>query len=326
MPEIDKKHLRMWSMLGMSRIFGSILEDLLEEDDKFVLAVADVGRVMAYNAFLRKYPERVFEMGIAEQNLINASAGLVNEGFDVFASTYSTFLTARGLDQIRVNMGLMQLPLKLVGIGGGLGDGSMSATHMGLEDVANMSCIPGMTVIVPCDGLELVKTLFALLHYDKPAYVKLTGESGLPVIYSEDYEFEIGKSNVLKEGNDIAIIANGAVMSNVLEAAGRLEEENISCKVIDMHTVSPIDEEALESLMNMKMIFTVEEHCVRGGLGSAVAQWYADKPMNPPISVIGVDGQTYPLANEYSRLMEVCGLDSRSIYRTVREKYAKLFV
>lgn len=319
--EIDKKKVRIWSMLGLSRTFGSVLEDLFKEDDKLVLSVADTGRMLAYESFLRNHPEHVMELGIAEQNMVAASAGLANEGYNVFASSYSTFLSSRALDQIRVNMGMMQIPIKLIGSGGGLADGSLSATHMGIEDVANCRCIPGMTVIVPADGVELVKTLFALLKYDHPAYVKLTGENTAPIIYKEDYDFEIGKSVELKKGKDVAIIANGVILKNALEAATILENDNIGCSVIDMHTVSPIDVDRLEELSKTKLIVTIEEHNIHGGLGSAVSEWYADKRDRPYQIMLGFSGDRYPLASEYDNLLRACGLDVGSIVERIKEAY-----
>ena len=327
MLEIDKRRIRVWSMLGMSRTFGSVLEDMLCEDDRLVLSVADVGRIIAYNSFERNYPNHVFEMGIAEQNLITASAGLAHEGYNVFASSYSTFLTARALDQVRVNMGMMKLPIKLIGIGGGLADGTLSATHMGIEDVSNMRCIPGMTVIVPSDGLELVKVLFALLKYDKPAYVKLTGESSLPVIYREDFDYQIGKAITLCECEgdmDVAIISCGAILSRVMKAREILAADGIKCKVIDMHTIAPIDEQMLESLKSAKMIVTVEEHSVRGGLGSAIAEWYSDKKKRPVQLIIGVTGDSYPDASEYDNLLTKCRLDENSIAGKIKERFLSL--
>ena len=321
MIEINKKQIRIWSMLGLGRTFGSVLENLMDEDDKLVLSISDTGKIIAYDSFKKKYPTRVMEVGIAEQNMISASAGVANEGYDVFASSYSTFITSRALDQIRVNMGMMQIPLKLVGIGGGLADGSLSATHMAIEDESNLRSVPGITVIVPADGLELVKTLFAVLHYDKPVYIKLTGENHSPIIYKDDFAFEIGKANELRSGEDIAILANGVILEKVLKAATKLEDDGISCSVIDMHTVTPIDEAMLHKIKNMKMIVTVEEHCVRGGLGSAVAEWYADKKESPVQITIGVDKDRYPLACEYDELLHECGLDVESIVNRIKNGF-----
>lgn len=321
MLDINRKQIRVWSMLGLSRTFGSVLKDLLEADDRFLLSVADTGKIIAYDAFCKNNKERVLEIGIAEQNMIAASAGAANEGYDVYASSYSTFITARALDQIRVNMGMMKIPIKLIGIGGGLADGTLSATHMGIEDVANIRCIPGITVIVPADGLELVKTLFALLNYDKPAYVKLTGANTTPIIYSEDYDFEIGKANELKSGRDVAIIANGVILENALKAAAILENDGISCKVIDMHTVSPIDGKMLENIENMKLVVTIEEHSVRGGLGSAVAEWFSEKEKKPCQLMLGINKDEYPLANEYGALLYECKLDVDAIVQRIKDKF-----
>lgn len=324
MIDISKKQIRIWSMLGLGRTFGSVLEELAEEDDRVVLSVSDTGKIIAYDSFKRNHPERVMEVGIAEQNMISASAGVANEGYTVFASSYSTFITSRALDQIRVNMGMMKIPVKLVGIGGGLADGTLSATHMGIEDVSNIRSIPGMTVVVPADGLELVKALFAALHYEKPIYIKLTGENQSPIIYKNDFEYEIGKANELKGGTDIAIVANGVILEKALKVADMLEAEGISCKVIDMHTVSPIDGEMLEKLSFMKLVVTIEEHSVRGGLGSAVAEWYAPKNTKPNQLILGVDKDSYPLACEYEELMRECGLDTDSLYKLIKNKYSSI--
>lgn len=317
MIEFSKKNIRKWSMLGMRRTVGAVLPDLAEMDDKFLMSFADSGRYFLYETFKRKYPDRVVEFGISEQNMVVASAGLVNEGFHVFAGAYATFITARVLDQVRVNMGKMQIPLKLIGGAGGLGEANFSPTHMGLEDVANMRCIPGMTVIAPADCTELVKAMVALMDYDKPAYIRQTGRNNLPVIYKEDYEFVIGKAITLKEGTDIAIVSNGVVLQNVLDAAKKLEEDGISCKVINMHTVKPLDTDILDSIANMKLVVSVEEHSVYGGLGSAIAEYYAQSDNRPKQLFIGVEGDQYPKSGIYEDVMDICGFSAEKIYSRI---------
>lgn len=321
MIEINKKQIRVWSMLGMNRTFGSVLEDLYEIDKRFILMTADTGKPISYDSFYRNHPESVMDLGIAEQNMIASGAGMVTEGFNVFASTYSTFITARALDQIRVNMGGMKIPLKLIGIGGGLSEGTLSMTHMGIDDIAALRCIAGMSVLVPCDALELYKMLVALMCYDKPAYVKLTGSTACPVINKADYDFQIGKSIVLREGIDVAIIACGAIINNVLKAADFLENDGISCKVINMHTISPIDSEMLSSVSGMKMIVSVEEHSVHGGLGGIISEWFSDKSKRPPHLIIGVDTDEYPDANEYESLLELLGLTPDCIANKISEHF-----
>lgn len=323
MIEINRKNVRIWSMLGMRRIVGPALKDIASQDDKFIFATADLGRYFAYEDLQRTFPEKVIDFGIAEQNLLGASAAMQNEGFNVFAATYATFITARALDQIRVNMGLMNLGVKLIGAAGGLSDGNFSATHMALEDFADMRAIPNMTVIAPADGMELVKALVALANYNGPAYLRLTGRANIPVIYKEDYDFEIGKAVCLKEGVDIAIISNGTILGTVLEVANDLEALNISCKVVNMHTVKPLDVEMLQGLKKVKLVVTVEEHMKEGGLGSAVAEFYAEELHRPVQKIIAVEGK-YPDANEYEALLEKCGLTKEAIKNAIKSKYEEI--
>lgn len=324
MIEINKKNIRVWSMLGMRRIVGPALKDIAEKDDNFIFATADLGRYFAYEDLVRSYPDKVIDLGIAEQNLIGASAAMQNEGFHVFAATYATFITARVLDQIRVNMGLMNLGVKLIGAAGGLCDGNFSATHMALEDFADMRAIPNMTVLAPADGMELVKTLVALSKHDGPAYVRLTGRANIPVIYKEDYDFQIGKAVTIKEGDDIAIISNGTILGDILKVAGRLEQEKISCRVIDMHTVKPIDQEILREISGYKLVVTVEEHVKAGGLGSVISEFYAEEPRRPIQQMIAIDDY-YPDANEYDYLLDKCGLTEEKMLSKILKKYRLIY-
>ena len=312
MIEITKKNIRVWSMLGMRRILGPAMKDIIEQDRKVLFATADTGRYYAYDDLLRTYPENVVDVGIAEQNLIGASAGLQNEDFNVYAVTYATFLTSRALDQIRVNLGYMGLGVKLIGEAGGMCDGNFSAAHMALEDVSNTRNIPNMRVIIPADGMELVKTLVALKDADYPAYVRMTGRFPIPVIYREDYDFEIGKAVTLREGKDIAILSNGTLLGDVLKTAEMLAKKGVECKVINLHTVKPLDEEALRSIAGYKLVVTAEEHLLYGGLGSAVAEFYAQEPVRPRMLMLSV-GTQYPKAQEYDDLLKTCGLDVESM-------------
>ena len=248
-------------MLGMRRILGPAMKDIIEQDKKVLFATADTGRYYAYDDLLRTYPENVVDVGIAEQNLIGASAGLQNEGFNVYAVTDATFLTARALDQIRVNLGYMGLGVKLIGEAGGMCDGNFSATHMALEDISNTRNIPNMRVITPADGMELVKTLIALKDAAYPAYVRMTGRFPIPVIYREDYDFEIGKAVTLREGKDVVIRSNGTLLGDVLKTAEMLAEKGVDCKVINLHTVKPLDEETLRAVAGYRLVVTAEDTC-----------------------------------------------------------------
>lgn len=323
MIEITKKNIRVWSMLGMRRILGPAIKDLVEQDRRVLFATADTGRYYAYDDLLRTYPENVVDVGIAEQNLIGASAGLQNEGFNVYAVTYATFLTARALDQIRVSLGYMGIGVKLIGEAGGMCDGNFSATHMGLEDISNVRNIPNMRVITPADGMELVKTLTALRDAEYPAYVRMTGRFPIPVIYKEDYDFRIGKAVTLREGKDIAFVSNGTLLGDVLKAADLLAEQGVDCKVVNLHTVKPLDEEALREIAGYKLVVTAEEHLLYGGLGSALAEFYAQEPVRPRMLMLSV-GTEYPRAAEYPDLLKKCGLDAESMANRIIEEIQKL--
>lgn len=319
MIEITKKNIRVWSMLGMRRILGPAMKDIIEQDRKVLFATADTGRYYAYDDLLRTYPENVVDVGIAEQNLIGASAGLQNEGFNVYAVTYATFLTSRALDQIRVNLGYMGLGVKLIGEAGGMCDGNFSATHMALEDISNTRNIPNMRVITPADGMELVKTLIALKDAAYPAYVRMTGRFPIPVIYREDYDFEIGKAVTLREGKDVVILSNGTLLGDVLKTAEMLAEKGVDCKVINLHTVKPLDEEALRAVAGCKLVVTAEEHLLYGGLGSAVAEFYAQEPIRPRMLMLSV-GTQYPKAQEYDDLLKTCGLTAPQMAESILAK------
>ena len=323
MIEITKKNIRVWSMLGMRRILGPAIKDLVEQDRRVLFATADTGRYYAYDDLLRTYPENVVDVGIAEQNLIGASAGLQNEGFNVYAVTYATFLTARALDQIRVSLGYMGIGVKLIGEAGGMCDGNFSATHMGLEDISNVRNIPNIRVITPADGMELVKTLTALRDAEYPAYVRMTGRFPIPVIYKEDYDFRIGKAVTLREGKDIAFVSNGTLLGDVLKAADLLAEQGVDCKVVNLHTVKPLDEEALREIAGYRLVVTAEEHLLYGGLGSALAEFYAQEPVRPRMLMLSV-GTEYPRAAEYPDLLKNCGLDAESMANRIIEEIQKL--
>ena len=319
MIEITKKNIRVWSMLGMRRILGPAMKDIIEQDRKVLFATADTGRYYAYDDLLRTYPENVVDVGIAEQNLIGASAGLQNEGFNVYAVTYATFLTSRALDQIRVNLGYMGLGVKLIGEAGGMCDGNFSATHMALEDISNTRNIPNMRVITPADGMELVKTLIALKDAAYPAYVRMTGRFPIPVIYREDYDFEIGKAVTLREGKDVVILSNGTLLGDMLKTAEMLAEKGVDCKVINLHTVKPLDEETLRAVAGYRLVVTAEEHLLYGGLGSAVAEFYAQEPVRPRMLMLSV-GTQYPKAQEYDDLLKTCGLTAPQMAESILAK------
>ncbi len=317
MIEYSRANFRVWSMLGSRRTLGVAVDELADQYEDFTFVTADVGRYYAINRFIEKHPEKMINVGIAEQNMIGVAAAMVKEGYNVFAASYATFITARVLDQIRVNLGLMGLGVKLIGVGAGFSEGDMSATHMGLEDIANIRAIPGITILSPADCTETMKAMEAAAAMNGPVYIRLTGVANNPIVYTKDYEYQVGRAITLREGQDVAIVATGTMVNQSLKAAKLLEEVGISATVVDMHTIKPLDMSALKQLMGYRAIITVEEHMMAGGMGSAIAEALCTLPKRPPQLIIGVPDE-YPVAAEYGELIEGCGLTAPHIAEKIK--------
>ncbi|MDP7140832.1 MAG: transketolase family protein [Candidatus Woesearchaeota archaeon] len=251
--------------------FGNALTKL-GEDKRIVVLDADLSESTRSKKFKDLYPDRFFNMGVSEQDMIGTAAGLAISGKVPFACTFAVFATGRVYDQIRVSVAYSNANVKIIGTHAGLLTGEDGASHQALEDVALMRALPNMTVIQPADALEAEKAVEAIIKHEGPVYLRL-GRAKIPTITSENQEFEIGKGTVLKEGSDITIIASGIMVHKALEATELLEQENIKAKVINIHTLKPIDKELIiNSAKQTKAIITVEDHSVIGGLGSAVAE------------------------------------------------------
>jgi transketolase len=308
--EINDAEIKNWSRIGSRATFGQGILKLYEEEPNFFVMSADLGSSSGLARFYAKYPEAFVNVGIAEQNLIGVAAGLAKDGTPVFATSFAPFISMRAGEQIRMNMGYMGLNIKAVGLGSGLAMNTLGSSHYGLEDVAVMRTVPGMTILCPADGLEIVKCIEAAKHHEGPVYFRLTG--GTDIIYPTDFEYKIGKANVLREGGNVCIIASGSILSQALQAADILKEQGINATVVDMHTVKPLDTTILEQVSGDELVVTVEEHTVIGGLGSAVAEYYALKKNSPRHLIIGID-DFYPHPGKYEYLLEQCGLSTKRI-------------
>ena len=314
---ITKAKARLWSRLGARATLGQALLEAAREHDFYVMS-ADLAQSSGLGRFKGEFPERFMNAGIAEQNMIGMAAGLAKDGTCVFATSFSPFVTMRACEQVRMNMGYMQLNIKTVGLGSGLIMAQLGNSHFGIEDAAVMRAIPGMTVVCPADGAEIVRCVEALCEYDKPAYLRLTGGPGLPVVYEEDMDFRIGKAIPLREGKDIGIIACGTMVHSALAAAGLLSAKGIEASVTDMHTLKPLDGEAVDALLDKKLIVTVEEASIIGGLGSAVAEHLAVKKQKPPQLMLGIR-DCFPHAGSYEYLLDQCGLTTEKIAGEIEE-------
>jgi transketolase len=313
-------NIRTWSMLGSNGAFGFAALELPEIDDNIAILTADEMYFSGLERFGAKYPKRLYNIGIAEQNLVGVAAGMSKEGLNVFATTYATFASTRSCDQVRVNMGYMKLGIKLVGLTAGLSVGILGATHCSIEDIAIMRAIPNITILSPADCTETVQATLAAARHKGPIYLRLTGGQPNHPVYKTDFAFEIGKAIRLREGEDIAIVATGAMVHASLEAARILSEQAISCTVIDMHTIKPLDEIALMETLRVKLLVTVEEHSMKGGLGGAVAECLAGVRVKPPQLIIGIADE-FKNGADYPYLLQQFGLTAPQIAQTILKKY-----
>jgi transketolase len=291
--------------------------ELGRELDDLVVLTGDLCTTSGLDRFRAAFPEKFYNIGIAEQNLIGIAAGLAKEGKTVFASSFANFAAMRAYEQVRLNLGYMGLSVKLVGLGSGFAMGMFGNTHYGIEDIALMRAIPGLCVLSPADCTEVVKATVAAAREKGPFYIRLTGVANNPVVYKNDYVFEIGKSVCVKPGSAIAIIATGSMVHHALEAAKILESRGISAEVTDMHTIKPLDYDAIRTAAaQKKLIVTVEEHSVIGGLGGAVAEYLCSLPHAPRQLIIGMP-DSFQIAGDYAWLLEQNGLTGPHISRKI---------
>lgn len=312
MIEIKKSKAKLWSRLGARATLGQALLEAAKERSDFYVASADLAQSSGLGRFCEEFPERFINAGIAEQNLIGVAAGMAKDGTNIFATSFAPFIAMRACEQVRMNMGYMQLNIKTVGLGSGLVMAQLGNSHFGIEDCAVMRAIPGMTVISPADGVEIVKAVEALCDYNKPAYLRLTGGPNLPIVYEEDIDLQIGKAIKLRDGKDIGIIASGTMVYYGKQAAELLSEKGIETTVLDMHTIKPLDREAIEALLDKKLIVTIEEASIVGGLGSAVAECIAWRRNKPAQLMLGLR-DVFPHAGSYQYLLEQCRLTGEQI-------------
>ncbi len=312
MIQITKRDAKIWSRMGARATYGMAITEMARQRDDFYVMSADLCQSSGLFKFREEFPDRFINSGIAEQNLIGVAAGLAKDGTCIFASSFSPFVTMRACEQVRMNMGYMQLNVKTVGLGSGLIMAQLGNSHYGIEDGSVMRVIPGITVVNPADGVAIMKTVEALCDYPHPAYLRLTGGPGLPMVYEDDIDFQIGKAIQVREGKDIAIIACGTMVYYAKQAAEILTEKGIEASVIDMHTIKPLDTAAVDAELGKKLIVTIEEATIVGGLGSAVAEHLAPKKVKPAQLMLGIK-DTYPHAGTYQYLLENCRLTGPQI-------------
>ena len=324
MIEIQRAKMRMWSMLGKRGTFGTALTELAPEVDNLMAISADFARSSGLERYSHTYPDKFLNVGIAEQNLIGIASGLASEGYNVFATSFASFIATRSYEQVKIHCGYMKHPIKVVGLASGFGVQQQGNTHYGLDDICLMRSIPNLTILSPADSTEVVKATQALLDYDKPVYLRLCGEAGDPMVYKEDYDFEIGKAITLREGADVTIVATGTMVYQSLQAAKKLAEEGIECTVINMHTIKPLDTAAIDKYCHdCKLVVTAEEGFVTGGLGAAVSEAVVQSGKHiPAFEIIGLTD--FPHAGSYKYMLEQTGLDAAHIAERIKARLNSL--
>ena len=324
MLEITPKNARQWSRFGSRAVFGQAIFSLAETKNNLMVLSADLGSSSGLSRFKKAYPDKFLNVGISEQNMIGVAAGLAKEGSVVFATSFAPFIAIRSSEQIRMNLGYMNLNVKAVAIGSGVAMAFLGNSHYGIEDASIMRSIPNLTVVSPADCGEIVKTVFAAAEYEGPMYIRLTGETNNSVVYKEDYNFKIGKAITLREGSEITIIANGTMVYESLEAAKLLEVKGLSATVVNMHTIKPLDTSVIDKAVeSSKLIVSIEEHSVIGGLGGAIAEYKTTLKDGPPQLIIGLPDK-FGKVGEHRYLLEKYGLTAKHIAGRTFKEYETL--
>jgi transketolase len=258
--------------------FTDTLLELATKDKEIVAVTSDASGSATLTDFGKALPEQFVEVGIAEQNAVGVSAGLASTGKKVFIFGPACFYVARSLEQVKVDMAYSQMPVKICGVSGGVAYSQLGATHHSLHDIAVLRTFPGMEVYLPCDVRQTRKLVEKLVNHPKPAYIRV-GRNAVPDVYDDDnFDFELGKANMLMDGKDLTIIGTGETVYHCLEAAKTLKEQGINARVLDMHSLKPFDREAVvKAAKETGRIVTVEEHSIYGGLGGIVAEICAEE-------------------------------------------------
>lgn len=303
-----------------------ICDVLLEKakTDRIIMVLTSDSRGSAsLTQFAKEFPEQFVEVGIAEQNIVGIAAGLASYGKKVFVASPASFLSTRSIEQIKVDVAYSQTNVKLIGISGGVSYGALGMTHHSVQDIAFVRSIPGIKVILPADRHETANLVEALLKEEDPVYVRI-GRNPVPDVYeSSNYDFQIGKAVTMHEGDDATIIATGEMVYAAVIGARLLKEQGINCRVLNMHTIKPLDEAAiLKAAKETKCIVTIEEHSIYGGLGGAVAELVAQQG-SVPMRILGIPDQP-AIAGKSAEVFAHYGLTGANLAETIKTLLADL--
>lgn len=307
----SKVNFKLMSMAGQGgSVFGISLIEMMNQRHDLMVLSSDMSTPAGLDKFKAAFPHHFMNMGIAEQNMIGTAAGLAEEGYKPICVAQACFITMRGFEQVRQYCGYMQIPLVIIGIGSGVSLQYMGNTHYAIEDLALMRTIPGMEVIAPCDSYEASKAFEYAVNSKHPVYIRFFGGTAIPSVFNDEVDFECGKAIKMREGKDMQIIATGSMVGNAMKVAEELSTDGIEASVLDMHTLKPLDADAID--YDKKLIVTLEEHSIIGGLGSAVAEVLSQHTTHPKLVKMGVNDCYLPVGS-YKYLLQQCGLDTGNI-------------
>ena len=317
---VNQSNAQQWSELGQRGVFGKTIIELAKQNSDVVAVTADLADATKVREFSQVFPERFFQVGVAEQNMVGVAAGLALYGKIVFATSFACFSSMRVCDQVRTDIAYPKLNVKIIGSHAGYVMGTLGTTHYAIEDIGIMRSIPNMVILSPADGAEVMKATLAAAEIDGPVYLRFTGGEHHPIVHTSEFEFSVGKAITLKEGKDVTLIGTGSLVAECLGAAQLLEKDGISARVIDMHTLKPIDAEVIgRAGRETSMIFTAEEHNIIGGLGSAVAEVLAESGSTARLVRIGTQDEFVHIAT-YPTLMDRCGFTAERIHAQVQKR------
>ena len=311
--------------LSHKAVFGRVMDELGERDDSLTVVVSDYGRRLNLGGFAAAHPDGMIQCGIAEQNQLEVAAAMANEGFTTFAPSYATFITARVVDQIRVLLGTMESPVILVGVSAGLESAILGSSHTSLEDVGTLRQIPNMCVLSPSDQASFAAALRELAANPRPAYVRMN-DGCTRNLHANGVAGVIGHADVLLEpaaAPRVVLLSCGTVTAAALDAASELAATGIPARVVDVPSIKPLPDAALEACAGCELVVTVEEHTVIGGLGGAIAERMCDTGAGVPLLRLGTPDY-YLEADLHKRVLERSGLDAAGIVRSVTERLGRL--
>jgi len=320
MIDFSLQNIMQWSRLGMRKAYGTILNELAGSYENLVSIAADVVDSANLYEFEKRYPDRNFNAGISEQNMIAMASGMAKEGANVFVTSFAPFVSLRAYEAVRTLVCHMGLNVKMAALSSGFSLGVQGATHYALEDISVMRAIPNLLILSPADTTEMAKDMEFLAVYNGPAYLRLTGLPGSALVYKTDYEFDVNRFDIIREGTDIGLFASGTLVNECVRAARLLSKNGISAGVINLSVLNPVNADIIaEECCKYKLVITAEEHNIVGGIGSIVAEALAALAVHPRLVRLGAADNNKIVGN-YSYMLEKSGLTANAIAeRAVRE-------